>query len=37
MSQQTDAQKRAAEQWEKAKKDIARHDAEFDRKHGEKK
>lgn len=36
MSEQTDAQKRALEQWEKAQKDIPRHDREFNRKHGEK-
>jgi hypothetical protein len=30
----TDEQKAAETQWEKAKKDIERHDREFDKKHG---
>lgn len=30
----TDPRRAAEQQWEKAKKDIPRHDREFDRKHG---
>jgi hypothetical protein len=30
----TDAQKAAERQWESAQSDIARHDLEFDEKHG---